>query len=355
MITTNLFSPLYSPFILRSQRFYSAIPKPKAQPINPMFITGITDGDGNFSVSIVQSSSHKLGWVVQFSYSIVAGANPPNYEMLLNINSYFNNTGTIVYKNSGNCYILKFSNLKNCLIVKEHFLKYPLLTSKINYFHLWSKVLDIIVAKNHLNSSGLLEIVSLKSQFNDGLSSKLLDNFPSVNSFQKNVEYKPSFTKLDLDWLAGFINADGSFSLGIHDSKVHSLKKRVSPKITITQNNTSLAVLKYIRDNLGIGSVYNHDAEGLASRVMIYSREDINIFRNKFKNTQLYGAKALDYNDFCRGVDLINEKAHLTSNGLNQIIEISKNMNTRRTFTPLKKNYKSSSSYIKLVRINNEL
>ena len=87
--TTNLFSPLYSPFILL-KRFYSAIHNnpPKAQPINPMFITGITDGDGNFSVSIVQSSTHKLGWVVLFSYSIVAGANPPNYEMLLNINSY---------------------------------------------------------------------------------------------------------------------------------------------------------------------------------------------------------------------------------------------------------------------------
>lgn len=300
-----------------------------------MFITGITDGDGNFSVSIVQSPNHKLGWVVQFSYSIVAGANPPNYNMLLNINSYFNNTGSIVYKKSGNCYILKFSNLKNCLIVKEHFLKYPLLTSKLNDFQLWAKVLDIIVSKNHLNFSGLLEIVCLKAQFTGGLSSKLLENFPSIASLQADkLEYVPNLTNFDLDWLAGFINADGSFSLGIHDSKVHSLKKRVSPKITITQNNTSLPVLKFIIDSLGIGSVYDHDAEGLASRAMIFSIADINIFLSKFKNTQLYGAKALDYFDFCRGIDLINEKVHLTSEGLNIIIEISQKMNSRRTFTP---------------------
>lgn len=150
-----------------------------------MFITGITDGDGNFSVSIIQSPKHKLGWVVQFSYSLVAGANPPNHNMLLLINSYFNNKGTIVYKKAGNCYILKFSNLTDCLMIREHFLKYPLLTSKLTYFQLWSRVLDIIASKKHLTSAGLLEIVSLKAQFNDGLSPKLLENFPSaVTSFK---------------------------------------------------------------------------------------------------------------------------------------------------------------------------
>lgn len=78
---------------------------------------------------------------------------------------------------------------------------------------MWSKILDIIVSKNHLNSNGLLEIVRLKGP--DGLSSKLLENFPSLASVDK-LEYRPNFTKLDLDWLAGFINADGSFSLGVH-------------------------------------------------------------------------------------------------------------------------------------------
>jgi hypothetical protein len=132
--------------------------------------------------------------------------------------------------------------------------------------------------------------------------------------------------------LAGFINADGSFSLGIHKSKVHSLGFRVAPKITIVQNNTSLAVLKFITSYLGLGQVYNHDGEGLASRAIIFSMTDINIFLSKFKNTQLYGAKSLDFVDFCLGIELINQKAQLTSNGLNKIIELTQRMNKRRTF-----------------------
>lgn len=297
---------------------------------SPMFITGITDGDGNFSVSIIQSPKHKLGWVVQFSYSIVAGANPPNHNMLLSINSYFNNKGTIIYKKGGNCYILKFSNLKDCLMIKDHFLKYPLLTSKLNYFLIWSQVLDIIVSKKHLTSSGLLEIVNLKAQFNEGLSLKLLENFPSATS--SKLEYRPNFTKLDLDWLAGFINADGSFSLGIQKSKEHSLGLRVSPKITITQNNTSLSVLEFIINSLGFGSIYKHDREGLASRAIIFSVRDINTFIFKFENIQFHGAKALDYLDFCKGIELINKKAHLTLEGLNNIVKLSQKMNSRRIF-----------------------
>lgn len=73
----------------------------------------------------------------------------------------------------------------------------------------------------------------------------------------------------------------------------------MSPKITITHNNTSLPVLNFIIDSLNIGSVYSHDTEGLASRAIIYSMADINVFLFKLKNTQLYGAKALDCLDLC--------------------------------------------------------
>lgn len=297
-----------------------------------MFITGITDGDGNFSVSIVESSKHKLGWVVQFSYSLVAGANPPNHTMLLAINSYFNNKGSISYKKAGNCYILKYSNLKDCLMVRDHFLKYPLMSAKVCYFKLWSQILDIIQSRNHLTLSGLLEIVALKAQFNDGLSPKLIENFPSIARGQTKLEYKPNLISLDLDWVAGFINADGSFSLGTQKSKEHSLGMRVSPKITITQNNTSLSLLYFIVSSLGIGSVYKHDRDGLASRAVIFSREDINFFISKFKEHSLHGAKALDYLDFCKGIEIINEKAHLTRDGLNKILELSQQMNSNRTF-----------------------
>lgn len=64
-------------------------------------------------------------------------------------------------------------------MVRDHFLKYPLMSAKVSYFKLWSQILDIIQSRNHLTLSGL-EIVALKAQFNDGLSPKLIENFPSI-------------------------------------------------------------------------------------------------------------------------------------------------------------------------------
>jgi hypothetical protein len=44
----------------------------------------------------------------------------------------------------------------------------------------------------------------------------------------------------------------------------------------------------------------------------------------------LQGIKILDYADFCKVAELMQEKAHLTSEGLDQILEIKAGMNTGR-------------------------
>jgi hypothetical protein len=42
------------------------------------------------------------------------------------------------------------------------------------------------------------------------------------------------------------------------------------------------------------------------------------------------GAKLLDYLDFCKAVNLIKSKNHLTKEGLNKIIKIKSGMNSNR-------------------------
>ena len=49
--------------------------------IKPWFITGITYGDGCFSLSIIKNKS-KTGWLVIPSFTIGADINPANYQML---------------------------------------------------------------------------------------------------------------------------------------------------------------------------------------------------------------------------------------------------------------------------------
>jgi hypothetical protein len=129
--------------------------------------------------------------------------------------------------------------------------------------------------------------------------------------------------------LCGFINADGGFYLNIVKNNKVKLSELAKIKITITQNNKSLIVLERIKVFLGLGSIYK-DSRSDASYLQIASLTQINKFIEVFKPARLLGAKALDYYDFNKGVDIINNKDHLIKEGLNALKIISAGMNSKR-------------------------
>ena len=57
----------------------------------------------------------------------------------------------------------------------------------------------------NLTPNGIIQIVSLKSIFNQGLSTNLKLNFLD------RKEYKPDNNKLNPYWISGFIDGVGSF------------------------------------------------------------------------------------------------------------------------------------------------
>lgn len=142
--------------------------------IFPFQITGIVDGDGSFGISIIKNKT-KTNWLVIPSCTIVASLNPDNYNMFIKINSFFGKIGTITINK--NTYHYRVMGLKNCLILRNHFNKYELMTYKLVYFKLWSQVLDIMEKGDHLTKLGLLQIVNIKASFKKGLNSKLLEFF----------------------------------------------------------------------------------------------------------------------------------------------------------------------------------
>lgn len=49
-----------------------------------------------------------------------------------------------------------------------------------------------------------------------------------------------------------------------------------------------------------------------------------------FKEHPIKGVKLKDFEDFCKAAELIKIKAHLSKEGLDQIIKIKEGMNTKR-------------------------
>jgi hypothetical protein len=116
--------------------------------------------------------------------------------MLESINVFFNNIGIIVTEPSDNTVRLYIRGLKNCLIVREHFLNYPLFTYKLVYFQIWSSIIDLMLSKAHLDINGINKIIALKAHFKKGLSVLLLSNFPNFIPVSAPI-YNPNLTLLN--------------------------------------------------------------------------------------------------------------------------------------------------------------
>jgi hypothetical protein len=295
--------------------------------IDPYYITGFTDGEGCFYFSIVENSN-KIGWRVKIGFKLVASNNPANLIMLNTVRDYFG-VGIVKLSSNPNVLVYLVENFQDCLKIREHFLNYPLLSYKLVHFKIWCEIIKLIENKEHLTIEGLLKIVAFKEHAPKGLSAKLKLAFPNFKPII-NFEYLPNLSLLNIHWLAGFINADGSFGIYFGNSKTNVLNIQCKPIISISQHNRSLILINGIQEFLGFGKIYLKSKEE-SSELKIQNLTEINKFILLFSEAQLLGAKALDYKDFIKCINLMNNKAHLTKDGLNSIKQITKNMNSLRT------------------------
>lgn len=300
----------------------SSAPPKNYSNINPWFITGFTDGEGSFFFSVCKSINNKIGWQIAIGFNLVAKNNPANVAMFNQIQQFFG-FGKIIYAKDNSFIRFIVNGVPNCLLLRNHFHNFPLLTYKLVHFQLWSDVLDIMASKEHLTLAGLLKIIAIKVHFPLGLSANLIAAFPNFKSIIC-PEYNPNLINLNIHWLAGFMNADASFGLHIEQASLCRFR------IQITQHIRSLILLEAIQKFIGYGKI-STNSKSIAN-LKINSLEGVNSFLFKFQDAQLLGAKALDYNDFKQGIELINNREHLTEAGKNKFAALVKGMNSTRTF-----------------------
>ena len=86
-----------------------------------------------------------------------------------------------------------------------------------------------MVKGGHNTYEGLLSIVSLKALFKNGLSAKLRKNYKELII----PNYKPKLNLLNVQWIAGFINADGHFAPSFKGSYMIKTGYGIDPRIKI--------------------------------------------------------------------------------------------------------------------------
>jgi len=110
--------------------------------------------------------------------------------------------------------------------------------------------------------------------------------------------------------LAGFTSAEGCFHIKIKKSNTHLLGFQVELLFQITQHYRDELLMRSLVQYLDCGNIYNR-GEVCDFRVTKFTDIENKILP-LFTKYKIVGVKACDFSDFCRVVELMKDKKHLT-------------------------------------------
>lgn len=292
--------------------------------LNPHFVTGFTDGEGSFIISVTKNSVCSTGFRVKAIFRV--NLHKKDLELLKLIQFYFDGAGNIV-DHKGICSYTFYSLDEICNILIPHFDKYPLISQKLADYLLFRKAVLLMKNKSHLTEEGLKAIINLKALLNKGLNDGLKAAFPKSIPVERPVVVNQVVT--DPQWLAGFISAEGNFFLNVYKAKTKT-GSGVKLVFRITQHiRDELLIISFIQ-YFGCGKVYKKTGKD-AVDFMVTGFPDITDKVIPFLcEYSILGKKSEDFKDFCIIAELMKDKKHLTQEGLEQILRIKAGMNTGR-------------------------
>lgn len=126
------------------------------------WISGFTDAEGCFNVSITSNARSKLGSVIKMRYIL-----DQKDEDVLNIIKHLFGFGKVklraetvgVYRYT----VTGFNNMNDIVI---YFNKYPLLTKKALSYKNWLLIYNMVINKKHLTVEGLSQVKKIKKEIN---------------------------------------------------------------------------------------------------------------------------------------------------------------------------------------------
>jgi group I intron endonuclease len=294
--------------------------------LNPYWVTGFADGEATFMISILKSKDRALGWRVTPIFAIKLGGN--DLELLNRIKSFFGVGKIVIVKSDGSA-IFSVKSVKDIFsVIIPHFDKYPLLTKKQADYILFKTIVELIVKKEHLTREGLNKIVELKSVLNKGeLPIELAKAYPVIKFIQRPFVLLPE--NINVHWFVGFVDAEGSFYVNIIKDATKT-GYSVQLRFSLTQHIRDAELFNRINKWLGGSHVYERPEESRVDVIISKLSNIVNILIPIFNIYNLQGIKEFNYNDFLTIVKLMENKEHLTLNGIDKIKQIKSGMNSGR-------------------------
>lgn len=198
-------------------------------------------------------------------------------------------------------------------------------------FELFKCAVNKLSRKEHLKLNGFKGIVNLRASMNLGLTDVLNKTFPDAVPVSRPLVKNEKVT--NPSWLAGFISGEGCFFINISKSSSNKIGYKVSLLFALSQHTRDRELLESIKEYFDCGAVKESPSRvnNLTFKVVKFTNiyEKIVPFLQKYR---ILGIKSKDFNDWCKAVELINDKKNLTPEGLDKIRQIKSGMNTVRLY-----------------------
>ena len=151
--------------------------------------------------------------------------------------------------------------------------------------------------------------------------------------------------RLDASWIVGFTDGEGCFHISINKIPEMSLGWQVLPEFRIVQHEKDELLLQKIKDYFGFGSVTKNrtDFHGTRKEFRVRGLENLKKIIEFFNKNKLNTLKRKDFEIFSEVINLMNNKQHLTKEGLDNIAKLISKMNRQP-----KLKYLESSETIRL-------
>lgn len=260
------------------------------------YLAGIFEGDGHIWMpKYNMKKKHNPRFCITFNLK-----NEPLAKKLLEIIGY----GFIRYKPKDNACVLVISPVKGLKFI-------------------------IQCINGELRTPKIIQLHNLIDWINKNHSSEI-----------KKLPVKKG--NLDKDsWFAGFVDADGSFSIQHTKLEDGAKKRKISCRLRIEQRmyepltkNSYLDVLTEISTllNCNLNTRKQISTDNKYFIIAASSRKSLLTIMTYFKNFPLYSSKYLDYKDWEQAANLILENNHYTEKGIIKINDLKDNINLKRTY-----------------------
>jgi hypothetical protein len=154
----------------------------------------------------------------------------------------------------------------------------------------------------------------------------------SENPFGADNQQGRSRGSLPPEYVSGFIDGEGCFSVSVHPHPSIAKPSRwlVAPCFQAYQHRYNVEILESLRDFFGCGRI---TAKGPNSDVLTYSvyrRRDLeSVIIPFFERWPLLSRKQEEFEKFREIVLMMQQRLHLTDDGFRRIVELAFSMNQR--------------------------